>query len=248
MNLFLIAIAGFLLFILYKLLVKKRSEKLQETFLNNFLKPKTAFQESVEIDNPVSFGYKNLWFAVKVENKNEVAEMLNFRILGRANWENGVKQAYDNRIFITPEIEGWTLIVGDGLLPLIDKDSADINICNKLSLKYGEAHFFYTHRVTEYHIWAKSITGNLIRYYSYIGEQGENLKIAGEPTSIEKGLKLINSFSDEAKQENYYEDEKLTFPNESLVMDIANSWSINPSELENYKDIKKEMGIVCEIK
>lgn len=215
-------------------------------FLKNFMKPKKQFLESDNIDEPINFGYKNLWFAVRTDSKEDLANLLDIKILGKANWQNGVEQAYDYRIFITPLVNSWTLICGNGLLTLLDKDSSDIQILNKLSKNYREAQYFYTHRITDYHIWAKSENGELKRYYSYIGEQGENIKIEGQPTDIEKGFKLIDTHSDEAKNDNYLDNEELVFPDESLVMDIAQNWSVNPTILETYKDIKKEFGLVCE--
>jgi hypothetical protein len=248
MKYLIIIIIGIFIFFGYRAYIKKEEEKKVEEYLDNFLKPNSKFVESVIIDEPESFGFKNLWFAVKAKNKEDIANILKLKILGKSNWKNGVAQAYDNRIFITPEINGWTLICGNGLLTLLDKDSVDVSILNTLSTKYGEAQYFYTHRIPEYHIWAKSLNGNLERYYSYIGEQGENLRIEGEPTEIEKGMNLVNTFSKESKNEKYFDDEKLIIPDESLVMKIAKNWSIDPTELEKYKDITKELGIVCEIK
>lgn len=244
-----IILIGTIIFLVYRAYTKKQEEKKAEEYLANFLKTKNIqFVESSLIDEPVSFGCKNLWFAVKAKNKEEIADLLELKILGKSNWENGIKQAKDNRIFISPEVNGWTLISGNGFLTWLYNDSVDVSILNKLSTKYGEAQYFFTHRVSEYHVWAKSLNGNLERYYSYIGERGENLRIEGEPTEIEKGMNLINTFSEEAKNEKYFDDEKLIIPDEILVMKIAENWSINPTELEKYKDIKKEFGIVCEIK
>jgi hypothetical protein len=247
MKYFAILLLGLFLLLVYKAYIEKQNDKKMDAYVKSFFIPKSQFIASDKVDSPVSFGFKNLWFAVKANNKEEIADLLNLKILGKSNWENGVAQAYDNRIFITPEVNGWTLVCGNGFLTRLNDDSADISILNLLSSKYGEAQYFYTHRITEYHTWAKSQNGGLQRYYSYIGERGENLRIEGTPTEIEKGLKLINTFSDEAKNEKYFEDESLVLPDESLVMDIAKSWSINPSELESYKNIKQEFGIVCEL-
>jgi hypothetical protein len=243
-----IIIIGLIVFIGFRAYSTRIKDKKNKNYLDNFMKPKSQFIESDKTDKPESFGYKNLWFAVKSNKKEEIADLLELNVLGKANWKNGVEQAYDNRIFITPEIDGWTLICGNGLLSLVEKDSVEISILNKLSFKYGESQYFYTHRITEYHIWSKSLNGRLIRYYSYIGEKGENLRIEGEPSEIEKRLKLVNTFSEEAKNVNYFDNESLVIPDESLVMEIAKNWSINPSELEIYKDIKTEFGIVCELK
>ena len=65
-------------------------------------------------------------------------------------------------------------------------------LLNKLSLEFGEAQFFGNHRVVEYHNWMKSINGKTERIYAYIGERGENIKVFGNPSEIEKDLNLFN--------------------------------------------------------
>ena len=246
--LFIFLILAIVGYIAYKKQNSKNQDNYVADYLGSIFKPGTKFVASDTIDKPKSFGYKLLWFAVKNASKQEIINLLELSALGQSNWANGVNQAYDNRIFVTPEIEGWTLVCGNGLLHKLDKENEDVELLNKLSSKFGEAQYFYTHRVTEYHIWAKSINGKLERYYSYIGEQSENLKIEGNPTEVEKGKKLVNTFSEDAKKDTYFEDETLVTPDEELVMEIAEDWSINPTEIEKYTNFKNEYGIVCEIK
>ena len=71
------------------------------------------------------------------------------------------------------------------------------NIPNALSKEFGEAQFLATYRVVSFVCWMKSIDGNTIRVYDYA--DGENISIAGEPTPIEKKLKLVNTLSLDAK-------------------------------------------------
>ncbi|MCF6174993.1 MAG: hypothetical protein L3J71_04460 [Victivallaceae bacterium] len=105
------------------------------------------------------------------------------------------------------------------------------NLLNKLSSEFGEAQFFGTHRVVEYHNWIKSVNGKIERIYAYIGESGENIKVYGEPTESEIGLTLFNSLSKEAELDEYWEREDLDYADEDIVMIIAESWSINPEFL-----------------
>lgn len=57
-------------------------------------------------------------------------------------------------------------------------------------------------------------------------------------------MKLVNTFSEEAKNKAYYENEKLIYPDEDLVMQVAEHWSINPSKLEERKDIEPSLGLL----
>jgi hypothetical protein len=225
---------------------KSIDKKLDEANSTQLLPNKKVFVESLHPDQPVGFGYKNLWFAVQHADKYEIAELLDLKILGNSNWKDGLGYAYDYRIFITPEVDGWRFIVGHGLLNKIEGYGTDADLCDKLSLKFKEAQFFTSHRVTEYHVWCKSLNGKLQRYYSYLGEQGENLRIEGAPSEIEKNINLVNTKSTEALEEDYFDRNDLVFPDEQFVMDVAGSWSIDPTKLENYKNVHSEFGLVCE--
>ncbi|WP_405567778.1 hypothetical protein [Polaribacter sp. Asnod6-C07] len=199
-----------------------------------------------EQDKPIDFGYKIVWIAVKTDNKSELSKILGLKNVKPSNWTSGIENAYENSVFITPQIGDWTLAVGMGL-PLGDnKESIEKleKVLNKLSSEFGEAHFFGTHRVVEYHNWMKSVNGKMERIYSYVGESMENIKVFGNPTEPEKGLKLFNSLSEEAKSDEYFDREDLDYADEELVMKIAGNWSINPTQLTERTDIKNELGMV----
>lgn len=201
---------------------------------------------SSEKDNPIDFGYKNVWIAVKTDNKKRISEVLELKNVQSSNWKSGIETAYNDGIFITPQIGEWTLAVGmklvnDANLENINKLE---NILNKLSSEFGEAQSFGTHRVVEYHHWIKSVNGKTTRVYSYIGESGENFKVFGELTEPETDLNLFNSLSKEAEIHEYWEREDLNYADEELVMKIAENWSVNPTKLTERTDIKNELGII----
>lgn len=191
-------------------------------------------------DTPISFGYKCMWFAIKTGNQQLVANIIGLKSPKQSNWKSGIDNAYDGAIFITPTIDSWTLVVGWGLPSGDTKESLEIvkQLVKDLSKEFGEAYFFCTHRVVEYHCWLKSTNGKIDRLYSYLGESGENIAILGEPTDVEKPYKLIDTFSEEAKQEIYWEQEDLTIPDEELVIKIAGVWSIDPTTLEGRREVK----------
>ena len=201
---------------------------------------------SIQTDTILDFGYKMVWIAVKTNQKNRLAEIINLKRIRKANWESGIEIAYDDGIFITPQIGEWTLIVGAGLPNKGDTKENIVeleNLLNALSAEFGEAQFFGTHRVVEFHNWIKSTNGKMERIYSYVGESMENIKVFGEPTKAEEGLILFNSLSEDAKDEEYFEREDLTYADEILVMEIAEKWSVNPTKLSERTDIKDELGL-----
>ena len=199
-----------------------------------------------EQDKPIDFGYKIVWIAVKTDNKSELSKILGLKNSKPSNWKSGIENAYENSVFITPQIGEWTLAVGMGL-PLGDSQESIEKlekVLNELSSKFGEAQFFGTHRVVEYHNWMKSVNGKMERIYSYVGESMENIKVYGKPTEPESNLNLFNSLSEEAKSDEYYDREDLDYADEELVMKIAENWSVNPTKLTERTDIKTELGII----
>lgn len=219
----------------------------KKTGINSeFHNKQKALAVSNILDKPLDFGYKMVWIAVKTNQKKRLAEIIKLKKTKQVNWKSGIETAYEDGIYITPQIGEWTLITGNGLVNKRDdkENMAAVEILlNYLSTEFGEAHFFGTNRVVEYHSWMKSKNGKMERIYSYLGESMENIKVFGEPTKAEEGLKLFNSLSEDAKNEAYFEREDLTYADEMLVMEIAEKWSVNPTKLSTRTDIKKELGL-----
>lgn len=173
-------------------------------------------------DEPVDFGFKQHWLAIKTTDTQKVAEALGAKQVYPCNWKKGIALAYRKAPYITPPIDGWTLVVNSDLLIDEGRDKErEIQELNRLSKLFGEAQFFVTHRIVEYHYWAKSINGVLTRAFGYLGETGENTLIHGNPTDIEQELSVEN-----------------TFPDEEMVMKIAEAWSIDPTKISERTDIK----------
>ncbi|MCS3797756.1 hypothetical protein [Niastella sp. OAS944] len=193
-------------------------------------------------DTPECFGPKCIWFAIPSENPLQVAETMNLGHLEPCNWYVGVRKAYEGEIFVTPPVDGYTMVLGWGL-PTGDTPGEIEkvkNVLSTLSNVFGEAQYFGTHRTSGFCTWMKAVNGNVIRVYGYA--DGENLIVEGEPTEYEAGLNLLNTFSEEAKQKDYYSREDITHPHESTVMEIAANWSIDPSELHKRKDLQPGLG------
>ena len=208
--------------------------------------PVPLIADQTILDSAVSFGYKCVWFAIKTGNKNKVAKILELKNVSDCNWQVGIDKAYKGSVFITPTVNGWTLVCGWGL-PLADPTKKNFdevkNILKTLSKEFGEAQYFCTYRIEEYHCWMKALNGQVKRIYSYWGSNGIIL-VEGQPTEFEQSLKLANTISDE----NYFERENIVWdrPNEDLVMKIAEHWSIDPTKLEERKDIPLILGLLGE--
>lgn len=236
-------IIGFLLgfFIFWYFSKKKPKSVLSDTHLPSA----NAIDQTVP-DHPIGFGYKSMWYAIKTEDKHKVANLLDIKNIEPCNWQVGIQMAYGGSVFVTPAIDGWTLVCSTEL-PAGDSE-ASVNTVKKnlvkLSSAFGEAQFFCTHRVVEFHCWMKAKDGKVERVYSYLGESGQNITVEGEPTEFEKKFNLANTFSEAAKDESYFEREDLVWADESLVMQVASNWSVDPSNLEERSDLESGLGLL----
>ncbi|MFM2224831.1 MAG: hypothetical protein RJA07_1033 [Bacteroidota bacterium] len=225
---------------------KKKNNQSTDTFYES-----TALSsvDQTVPDSAVGFGYKCMWFAVKTNDQQKLADHLKIKNTIKCNWKVGIDKAYEDSVFITPPIDGWTLACGLGFPTGYSNEAVDEvkQILQTLSKEFGEAQFFCTNRVIEYHSWIRATNGQVTRVYSYLGEQGENIVIEGETTDFEKTFKLVNTFSQEAKDENYFDNIDLILPDESFVMKVAENWSIDPTKLDNRKDLLPSLGLIGQL-
>lgn len=88
-------------------------------------------------DEPIPFGYKTSWFAVKGEDTSTVAEMMGLDYKVPVNWDLGMhyeKAPYQSsrdsdhrRAFVCPPTQGWTLIeVGLYYDVTLEKERAEV--------------------------------------------------------------------------------------------------------------------------
>lgn len=177
----------------------------------------------VEPDDPIPFGYKCSWLAIKSVKSDEIVSALGLVDTRQCNWKQGVGAAYKGDVFVSPPIRGWTLVVSFSLPDLEDMKREDrlIRLVKALSSRFDEVQYFGTHRVVEYHGWIRAKRGEIVRCYAYLGERGETLRDIGKRTKEENDLGLI------------YGESK--FPSEQDVMSLAGAWSVNPTALHEFK-------------
>lgn len=199
-------------------------------------------------DLPVGFGDKCTWYALPTIDTSAVADAIKLNDAQPCGWSQGIHAAYDQSVFITPPVEGWTFVVGFSLAPSTDDISPILQSrLETLSQIFGTALCFSTHRVVEFHLWAKAVKGSLIRAYGYVGESGETFWDEGEMTPEEQqlGFAFFDPKSPEAEDDDYWERTDLSYPDEDSVMFIADAWSISPIQLEQYAgDLAPSLGLL----
>ena len=196
---------------------------------------------SIEPDYPRPFGYNTIWYAVKNETPHSVIEKLKLNVLSQANWESGVPMAHEtsitsplsNKIFVSPCLDGYVLIIG--IYPLTHGDN---EIVKSHASLFDELQFFASHRVVDYYCWAKYQSHNLVRAYAYEGDINEVSWNEGAITAEELALGFDRFPKKEAEL-----GEDVVFPNEEDVLYIAKAWGIDP-KFENHS-YEKSLGYIC---
>jgi hypothetical protein len=166
----------------------------------------------METDVMVAFGGKQAWLAIRDGDPAAVLAALDLRDLGTIRWRDGIDLAHltDDRVAVTPPIDGWTLAVGRYLFHAPDLTALSAELKT-------EVQYFATHRVTELHRWQRASEGLLVRSFGYVGQTGEVTSWSGDP--------------DPAEPLTTYDDETTVLVAEQDVLRVAAAWSIDPTTL-----------------
>ncbi len=89
----------------------------------------------------------------------------------------------DRLVFVTPELNGWTVVAGGWCDPSDDDRGEDVRLLvEKVSKQYGEAHAYCISEYSEYSAWLIAKDGRTVRRYS---EETPALAI-GLPLPVER--------------------------------------------------------------
>jgi hypothetical protein len=181
-----------------------------------------AADERADDDPVVEFGRNVAWLALRTQSQEGTARALALADMHDTSWREAFEQldsAGDAPLaFVTPPLQGWTLVV---LSPaLVEQGVLDLA---SLSVRFGEAQKFVSRRVVDYYEWQRWIDGAPVRRYAWVGDRGEIPFDEGEPARPERG---IHRKADLDGDWGY-----ARFADENLVLEIAAEWSVDPSRL-----------------
>lgn len=187
------------------------------------------------------FGQPCRWLAIKANHLSTVQNALHLSAPMPCSWEEGLIEAREHKLFISPPISGWVLVVGSCL----PDPTEDVDKCYRfltdLSRKLGHVQFFSANRVLNHHAWALIDKGRVFRAYAWAGETLWN---QGQATAAEKDLKLVCYD---------YVDGRVSFDQkDSLVLNtervplLASRWSLDPSSIDE-RQFNNGYGITGEL-
>jgi len=166
------------------------------------------------------------WLAIKGHNPLAVQAALDLHHPQPCSCEEGLVEAREDKLFISPPISGWILVVGSGL----PEPSEDVDLCfhflHDLSRKLGHVQFFSANRVLNHHAWVLIEKGHVFRAYAWAGETLWN---QGQITAAEKELELL-CFDYGSNQNVFILKESLS-NNSEKVNHLAARWSLDPGAI-----------------
>ena len=109
------------------------------------------------------------WLAVKSMNTDYLRDILGVSDSPNS-WSDALSRSREKRLFVSPPVDGWTLVIGAGIPdPVVDIDASFRFLLN-LSKAVGEIQFYHMDRVLNFHGWALLREGRVVRAYEWAGE------------------------------------------------------------------------------
>ncbi len=117
----------------------------------------------------IPFPLPQRWLAIRSSNTAHLRAALALRGSG-STWSEAMTRAREFSLFLSPPVDGWTLVIGGALPdPLSDVDAL-YRFLVDLSRETGEVQFFSADRVLGFHGWARLRDGRVLRGYVWTGE------------------------------------------------------------------------------
>jgi len=176
--------------------------------------------------HPSVFEQPGRWLVVKAGDPSVVQAALRLHHPTPCSWEEGLIEAREDKLFISPSISGWVLVMGSGLPGPFE----DVDVCFRfltdLSRKLGQVQFFSASRVVNQHAWVLMDDGRVFRAYAWAGETLWN---QGPLTAAEKELGL--RCFEYGSEQNIFSIKDELAANSEKVGQLAARWSLDPAAL-----------------
>ncbi|MCD6051587.1 MAG: hypothetical protein K0Q55_2996 [Verrucomicrobia bacterium] len=241
--LFLLALAfgigvGFVMLARYH--VRKRKE--EDALMEHFLRLNGGAANSMGSARSI-YGLPKRWVAIRSTNQQAVREALRLHNARTCTWEEGLAEASQRKLFISPPVGSWILVMGTCLPDPNDDVDHCFRFILELSEKLGHVQYFQADRVLYHHAWVRAEDGRILRAYAWAGEtlwnQG-HLSVA----EAELGLHCLD-YGDTTGLD--------TFPpapfiqtNTDKVVALAANWSIDPLTIDQ-RALRLGQGLAGEV-
>lgn len=211
--------------------------------------PRIIFEQSP--DQPAAFGYRMAWIAVRTRDTAAVLEELGLAAAEPCNWRSGIGTVYDaelgdDRVFISPPVNGWTFVVGLAIPHPLGRAFTDncLPLLTHLGKRFVEVQYFFTYPLIDVFAWARLIEGRVVRAFA-ITDSGVVWN-KGRSTREERalGLKLFD-FRGVRGRKGDAGGEIILYPTEEHVLSLAARWSLDPTRLGTADQTSPGLGYIA---
>ncbi len=225
------------IFVTYLLLRKRHVTRLQFSpapynYIRVLNKPQR--QEFLGSNRPTC------WLAIRNSDLSSVQTALSLVNPEPCSLSQGLAANGLQKLFVSPPIAGWILVVGSALPDTSD----DVDLCfrflTKLSAKLGHVQYFKINSALNHHAWVKAECGGIVRGYAWAGKTLWN---QGEMTQSEKSLRIKCYDYCEKPEFSMFDILDNSSSNSEKVHQLAALWSINPDNIDE-RFIEQRIGVV----
>ena len=167
------------------------------------------------------------WLAIRSRNMFAVQSALELDNAKPCSWTEGLSS--DRRLFVSPPIQGWILVMGAGLPDPSDDVDECFRFLTELSRRLGHVQLYKADATLMHHAWARVEAGRVVRAYGWAGNTIWN---QGMKTRAEAALGLKCFGYGEGPQREGWQSSDLLASNVEKVPLLAARWSLNPAELD----------------
>ncbi len=146
-----------------------------------------------------------------------------------------------SRVFVTPEVDGWTLVIGAWCDPCDSERQEDVlRLCEALSARYGRAQAYYYGAQGDGSAWLVAEHGSVVRRYAATGELDDALLTLGEPLPQERARRseLGLPADGDLQAASSEQIEEWTWAAFHLAPEIAAAYGVSPFTLTRETEVR----------
>ena len=166
------------------------------------------------------------WLVVRSKNLHAVENALGLHNPRPCTWSEGI--AGEKKLFISPPVNGWILVIGQGLPDVSDDVDSCFRFLTNLSRRLGRVQFFSANSILKHHAWVWVENGRVMRAYAWAGQTLWN---QGIKTSAELNLGL-KCFAYLESPDTLFGKSDVNASNTDKVPLLAGRWSLDPAAID----------------
>jgi hypothetical protein len=189
------------------------------------------------------FNVPSRWLAVRSGNPQLVQAALGLNNPTPCSWEEGLTAAHEHKLFISPAIRGWVLVMGSNLPEPGDDVDRCFRFVMELSRKLGQVQFFSLNRAVNHHAWVQAEFGAVQRAYAWAGKTLWN-QGAITRAELDLGLKC-HAYGEGEERVDFGRPDPAALNTERLPL-LASRWSLDPTSIDA-RVLRENQGITGQL-